>query len=223
MDTAKKEEIEARLRQMIKENQFTSPVTEPAEPETETQTGNVIRLPKPCAKGNVIRRRKGIPEKRIFKKHKHISRIDSEAKNMHGWYVRVSNKGKIVEPKFFSDKVYGGTDTALQEAVDYRNNLEIRLGKPRTDRVIVSNNPFNQSHILGVRKIRKPTGSKDSNGTPKYTDAFEVTWNPAPNKVKRTTVSINVHGEEGAFRRACEIRMQKEIEIYGAPIQEFPA
>ena len=226
MDLAKKAELEARLRQMLKESQLTE-VGSTTDQETINPSAEVAVAQEPpsprTTTGNVIRRRRGAPEKRLFKKHKHISRIDSEGKNMHGWYVRVSNKGKIVDPKFFSDKVYGGTDEALDSALQYRNDLEDKLGKPRTDRVIVSRNPFNRSHILGVRRIRKPTGSRDPEGKPKYTDAFEVTWNPAPNKVKRTTVSISAHGEDKAFQRACAIRREKEIEIYGSPIQEFPA
>ncbi len=45
--------------------------------------------------------------------YKSISRIDSEKKNMHGWYVRVWFKG-VMHSRMFSDKKYGGTEEALE-------------------------------------------------------------------------------------------------------------
>ena len=44
---------------------------------------------------------------------------------------------------------------------------------------------------------------------------YEVTWAPRPGKVSRTTVSVNKHGEDGAFLLALKIRRDKERELYG--------
>ena len=69
--------------------------------------------------------------------YKSISRIDSEAKRMHGWYVRVWFKGKM-HSKFFNDKHYGGREAALQASIEHRDQVEAEIGKPRTERVVVT-------------------------------------------------------------------------------------
>ncbi|MDQ3812388.1 MAG: AP2 domain-containing protein [Armatimonadota bacterium] len=135
--------------------------------------------------------------------YKGISRIDSPNRNTHGWYVRVTFMGDN-HAKFFSDSVHGDRDKALYHAVRYRNRMERELGKPRTNRTVATTNARNRSGVLGVKRIDKGPGG-----------AYEVTWSPRPNVVSRTSVSIAKWGEEEAFRRACEIRQQKERKMYG--------
>lgn len=140
-------------------------------------------------------------------KHKDISRIDQDATNTHGWYVRVTFNGKIF-CKFFSDKKNKSSEKALSKAIAHRNRLERELGKPRTDRKVVISRVKNNTGVVGViRKIR--------NGK----EIYEVSWNPTPNVVKRNYVSIERYGEEKAFLKACKIRKRKEKEIYGKAIE----
>lgn len=154
--------------------------------------------------------------------HKSISRIDSSEKKMHGWYVRVWFKGQM-HAKFFNDKLFNDKDEALQAALAYRDEIEDRLGKPRTDRVVVTHSPRNQTGVIGITRTRKQTGAYvPYTAIPNYSDVFEVTWQESPNLVRRTTISVAKYGEAEAFRRACAIRWQKEKEIYGYSIQEFP-
>ena len=148
--------------------------------------------------------------------YKSISRIDDTKKKTHGWYVRVYFKGKM-HSKFFSDARFGDKDQGLQEAIKYRDELERKLGKPRSERTVVQVSPRNRSGVIGVRRRRKSSGKK---GRPGGYEVYEVTWSPGPGKMKRTSVSIEKYGEEEAFKRACEIRRQKEIEIYGAPLPQ---
>ena len=145
--------------------------------------------------------------------YKNISRIDSEKKNMHGWYVRIFHKG-VSHAKYFNDLKSGGREEALQDAIEYRNQLEKELGKPRTERYIIGAvHPNNNTGVPGVN--RRKTKQK-KRGKWYSWDVYEVTWNPEPNKVARTTVSIPKYGEEEAFRRACAIREQKLAEVYKA-------
>ncbi|HEX8650212.1 MAG TPA: hypothetical protein VF708_05175 [Pyrinomonadaceae bacterium] len=144
--------------------------------------------------------------------HKGISRIDSPQKKMHGWYVRVRLKN-ITKSKFISDQKHGGKEAALEKAVECRNQLERELGKPRTDWVIVGNNPRNRSGVVGVRRAVKKYKGKD--GTVYLNEVYEVSWNAGREKKGRTSVSISKYGEAGAFRRACAIRRQKEQLMYG--------
>lgn len=64
--------------------------------------------------------------------HKGISRYDSDEKRMHGWQARVQWRGRF-RYKRFSDAVYGSEEDALEAAVDWRNEIEEDLGKPRTE------------------------------------------------------------------------------------------
>lgn len=147
--------------------------------------------------------------------HKGISRIDSDQKKMHGWYVRVrlSNQTKS---KFISDKLYGGREAALETAVACRNRLEQELGKPRTDWVVVGKNPRNADGVGGVRRAVKKYKGKD--GKVYLNEVYEVSWNAGREKKGRTSVSIRKYGETAAFRRACAIRRQKEQQMYGEPV-----
>lgn len=66
---------------------------------------------------------------------KGISRYDSDEKRMHGWQARVQWDGDFAY-KRFSDGVYGGSDEALEAAIEWRDEKEQELGKPRTEKWI---------------------------------------------------------------------------------------
>lgn len=144
--------------------------------------------------------------------HKGISRIDCPERKTVGWYVRVRLKN-VTKSKFISDKAHGGREAALERAVECRNQLEKELGKPRTDWVVVGENPRNKSGIVGVRRAVKKYTGKD--GKVYLNEVYEVSWNAGREKRGRTSVSITKHGEAGAFRRACAIRREKELLMYG--------
>lgn len=144
--------------------------------------------------------------------HKGISRIDSPQKKMHGWYVRVRLKN-VTKSKFINDRAHGGKEAGLEAAVECRNQMERELGKPRTDWVVVGDNPRNNSGVVGVRRTVKKHKGKD--GRVFLNEVYEVSWNAGREKRGRTSVSIKKYGERGAFLRACAIRRQKEQLMYG--------
>jgi hypothetical protein len=147
--------------------------------------------------------------------HKGISRIDCPERKTVGWYVRVRLK-KVTKSKFISDSKYGGKEEALKAALECRNQLEKELGKPRTDFVIVGENPRNNSGVVGVRRaVKKYVGKY---GDVFYNEVYEISWNAGREKKGRTSVSIKKYGEAAAFRRACAIRRQKEQQMYGKPV-----
>lgn len=128
-------------------------------------------------------------------KHKDIARIDQASKRTYGWYARVRYLGKT-HSKFFSDKKCGGKNSGLLSAIVWRDDTEKALGKPRTDRhmVTVSNTP---TGVVGVRLNEK-------------LGRYEVSWVNQEGKQGKTSVSLKKHGKEKAFKRACEIRAKKE-------------
>lgn len=147
--------------------------------------------------------------------HKGVSRIDCPERKTVGWYVRV-RLGNVTKSKFISDSKHGGKDAGLLRAVECRNQLERELGKPRTDWVVVGENPRNKSGIVGVRRAVKKYKGKD--GTIYLNEVYEVSWNAGREKKGRTSVSIKKYGEASAFRRACAIRRQKEQQLYGKAV-----
>ena len=150
---------------------------------------------------------------------KGVSRIDQPHKRNHGWFVRVVFQKKLFQ-KFFSDGVHGGRDRALHQAVQYRDDLERDLGKPRTDRVVVGLTTKNSTGVIGVQKTLK--SMRQRNGELVKTPVYEVTWSPEPLRVRRTSFSIRKHGDEGAFQKAFALRKRIEREVYGAELPSQP-
>lgn len=147
--------------------------------------------------------------------YKGVSRIDHPAKNMFGWYVRVPFQGRIYS-KFFNDNKHGGKEKALKKAVQYRNKIEREIGKPRTDRPVVTSNPKNRTGVLGVQRV--VSIRKNKKAPPKEYVAYVVTWQPESGVLKREIIPVEPLGEEKAFQKAVKIRRQKEKEMFGKPL-----
>lgn len=130
-------------------------------------------------------------------KHKDIARIDQASKQTYGWYVRVRFNGKT-HSKLFSDLKHGGRAASLLAAIAWRDSTEKEIGKPRTDRNIVTMSKTNEG-VVGVRLNEK-------------LNRYEVSWVTLQGKQGKTTVSILKHGKEKAFKIAWERRKEKEAE-----------
>ena len=130
-------------------------------------------------------------------KHKDIARIDQVSKKTYGWYVRVRFNGKI-HSKLFSDLMHGGRTASLLAAIAWRDATEKEIGKPRTNRSIVTASTKNAG-VVGVRLNEK-------------LNKYEVSWVTLHGKHGKTSVSISKHGKEKAFQIACEKRKEKEME-----------
>ena len=142
---------------------------------------------------------------------KSISRIETIKHS--AWYVRIYFEGAYVR-KTFSDGVYGGKENAFREALQWRDDMERRMGKPRTERSVRKKTVVDDSDIGIHRRI----ANHIKRGRVYYRDIYEVTWTPEPGKVSRTTVSVTKYGEEEALRMARAIRRAKEREFFGGTI-----
>lgn len=131
----------------------------------------------------------------LLEKHKDIARIDQPEKRTHGWYVRVRFGGKTFS-KFFSDKKCGGRYSSLLSALAWRDKIEEKLGKLRTDKHMVTVS-HTDTGVVGVRLNER-------------LNRYEVSWVTPTGKQGKTSVSINRHGKEEAFTIACQIRQEKE-------------
>jgi hypothetical protein len=129
-------------------------------------------------------------------KHKGITRIDHPAKRTFGYFVRVTwNKQR--RSKFFSDSVYGDRLAALGAALDWRNEAERELGKPRTERQVIGVSRTTTG-IVGVRRT-----TKDGR------EVYEATWREGK-RIRRTSYSIAKHGESRALSLARRARERYE-------------
>ena len=136
-------------------------------------------------------------EKNMLEKHKDIARIDQESKRTHGWYVRVRFNGQT-HSKFFSDRKHGGRYASLEQGIAWRNETEVKLGKVRSNRNIVTVSGT-KTGVVGVRLNEK-------------LNRYEVSWVMPSGKQGKTSVAVNKHGQAKAFEVACAIREEKNRE-----------
>jgi len=137
-------------------------------------------------------------------RHKGITRLDYPAKRMFGYMVRVAWKG-LIHQKLFSDKSYGDRLAALDAALHWRNQKEIEIGKPRTERMVFGK-PGGDNPAVGVSRRRE-----------NHTDYYEATWLNPEGRVQRTRFSISKHGERKALRLALAARQRNERVRYRTP------
>jgi hypothetical protein len=136
-------------------------------------------------------------------RHKGVTRIDHPAKRTFGYFVRVTwNKQR--RSKFFSDSVYGDRLAALSAALEWRNEAERELGKPRTERQVIGVSRTSTG-IVGVRRT-----VKDGR------EVYEATWREG-NRIRRTSYSIAKHGEKRALSLARRAREKYERQRQRTP------
>jgi len=135
-------------------------------------------------------------------KTKGILRIDDPGKHGVGWYARVTYMGQTFA-KYFADLSHGGTRKAHEKAVQWRDETEKAIGKPRTDRMFAAAGARSETGILGVY---------EQNG--KYVAA----WTPKRGQTRRKFFSINKYGEQEALRKAINYRRAREREMFGRAV-----
>jgi len=131
---------------------------------------------------------------------KGISRIDQEEKHNHGWFVRVTRKGKTYSA-FFTDKKHGGKGKALAAA-------KVGLEKLRAKYPPMSRKEFarvqrrkTKSGIVGVTRLTKKVKGKNY-------DFWQATWSPSTGVIEKKVYSITKYGEDKAKKLAVKARKE---------------
>ena len=128
-----------------------------------------------------------------------ISRIDQPEKHNHGYYVRLSRRGKM-ESKFFADKSNGGKRAALRAARQHEAELmqraEAQGGKRREVRSV-----RNTSGKVGVSRSTSRTEDQ-------VYEYWQASWSDAEGRRRSAKFSINKYGEEKARRLAIKARRE---------------
>lgn len=148
----------------------------------------------PTAEDSTTKRARGPKTTR----YKNITRIDHPPKRTYGYFVRVRWKG-TTRSRFFSDKKYGDRLAALAMAVEWRDQVEQELGKPRTERLVIGQTRASNTGVVGVRRRKEG-----------HTEYMEATWVNEHGTLSRTRFSVARYGFKGALRRAQKVREEHE-------------
>ena len=132
-----------------------------------------------------------------------ISRIDDERQNAHSWRVSLVRIGKR-HVKNFTDKKCGGRDTALQEAVQFRDLLLVKYPPISRKQFCNAQRRNNKTGITGVYTYSKPYRLRD--GSVKETWYWEANWPNAVGESVSKSFSTKRYGEELAKQMAIRAR-----------------
>lgn len=140
-----------------------------------------------------------------------ISRIDS--KHTHGWYVRVYANGGVFTSKLFSDRLYGGKQIALNNAIKYRDHnkmvaeLHKREGRNPNRKLFYTRAPKNnQSGVVGVNEVKTTIRGREVH-------YFQATWSEGNKAASRKFYVSKKRNREDARKQAVALRKVKEKEM----------
>ena len=127
-----------------------------------------------------------------------IARIDLPSAGTHGFQVRLQRRG-IKYAKFFSDRVHGHPQHALEAARIWRDQLIAKLADQAR---ICERSQRNSSGVVGVSKITVIAANGNS-----Y-QFWQATWSPSPGQRRCVKFSIQRYGDKEAFQLAVEARTE---------------
>lgn len=138
---------------------------------------------------------------------RHITRIDYEKKNQHGWWVRIHREGRMIQ-KFFGDRTYGNCSRALREAKLHRAYLLEQHPKSPIGNVF---NRVTARCTSGIPGVHKTIVRKDGHT---YT-VWQTSWLMPNGKrvVKKFAYSDTGRSEKEAKRLAIKARNEGIAEI----------
>lgn len=138
-----------------------------------------------------------------------ITRIDQPEKKNHGFYVRITYRGKLHQ-KYFPDKSLGGRSKAFERAEMFRNETLAKMPLKK------------QKKAAGVKRITEDSGYVGINDVlvGKYRYWQIVQTDPSTGKRKTTKFSWDKYGgKEGALEKA----KSSYRELTGRRVREKPA
>tara|TARA_R110000850_G_scaffold157962_4_gene282048 strand:- start:171 stop:608 length:438 start_codon:yes stop_codon:yes gene_type:complete len=128
-----------------------------------------------------------------------ITRIDQPEKKNHGFYVRITHRGKSHQ-KYFPDKASGGKSKALTAAKKHRDGLLTKMPKYKQEAAAKKKRRIKQSGVTGVTHVV----SKSPKG--KVYEYWQAAWVDGADKRKTAKFSIGRYGNEKALNMAKKAR-----------------
>jgi len=128
-----------------------------------------------------------------------ITRIDQPEKKNHGFYVRITHRGKT-QSKYFPDKSLGGKTKALKAAREHRDALVAKLPKYKQEAAARKRRKVPQSGVPGVTHVisSAPGG--------KTYDYWQAAWPDAKGRRCTAKFSISRYGDDKALAKAKKAR-----------------
>ena len=138
---------------------------------------------------------------------RNISRIETPTEGggvNGGWEVRLQ-RHYVRYSRYFADSIFGGKLAALRQAKIYRDDLEASFQKMTVADKAHHPSARNQSGVVGVRKHQQ----SDRRGDFVYHSwCWIAQWTDGHGRRKTRSFSVEKHGDDEAFRLACEARSQ---------------
>ncbi|MEM6279619.1 MAG: hypothetical protein AAF733_09080 [Verrucomicrobiota bacterium] len=128
-----------------------------------------------------------------------ITRIDQPEKKNHGFYVRITHRGKSHQ-KYFPDKSSGGKTKALKAAKEHRDKLLSKMPKYKQEAAAKKKRRIKQSGVVGVTHVVSKS-PKD-----KVYEYWQAAWIDGDNKRKTAKFSIKRYGNDKALEMAKKAR-----------------
>ncbi|MAS96312.1 MAG: hypothetical protein CMO55_24170 [Verrucomicrobiales bacterium] len=128
-----------------------------------------------------------------------ITRIDQPEKKNHGYYVRITHRGKSHQ-KYFPDKALGGKTKALKAAKAHRDSLLAKMPKYKQEAASKKKRRIKQSGVTGVTHVV----SKSPKG--KTYEYWQAAWINEEGKRRTAKFSISRYGSEKALKQAVKAR-----------------
>jgi len=137
-----------------------------------------------------------------------ISRIDS--KHTHGWYVRVYANGGVLKSKLFSDRLFGGKQDALDNAIKFRDHYQMVAALHKSNDYDSRRKPFynqppknNTSGVVGVNEVKT-----NVQGRPVH--YFQATWSEKGKARSKKFYVCSKRTRDQAYDMAVTLRKSKE-------------
>ncbi|MDF1754187.1 MAG: AP2 domain-containing protein [Verrucomicrobiales bacterium] len=130
-----------------------------------------------------------------------ISRLEQESSGTYGWQVRIQRNG-VRYGRFFSDYEWGGTQKALNIALQYRDRViahQERVSQTSV-RAHETVGARNQSGVVGVTRISQ----RSAKGIEYH--FWQASWTDQDGNRRTVRYSVLKLGEEKAFELACVAR-----------------
>ncbi len=128
-----------------------------------------------------------------------ITRIDQPEKKNHGFYVRITHRGKSHQ-KYFPDKASGGKTKAFKAAKAHRDGLLSKMPKYKQEAASKKKRRIKQSGLTGVTHVV----SKSTKG--KTYEYWQAAWLEGDEKRKTAKFSISRYGNDKALEMAKKAR-----------------
>lgn len=124
-----------------------------------------------------------------------ISRIDQPEKKNHGFYVRITHRGKTTQ-KFFPDKSLGGKSKALKLAQQFRDKLVAKLPKLKREAAARKKRKVLKSGVVGVTHVVSRAKGRNDYAY------WQAAWTDARGKRRTAKFSISRYGNAKALAMA---------------------